>query len=139
MARDRDRWIISEVLRKQDLWKVEDNSGKWLSLITDFDERLRIHYGSKGQILSAIYTHWDRDTGKAVSEEIIIRSKRKRVLQLLQADKWECIYCRYYAHDHFTGKYNGLEVFKGTKAQVIRHADKHPIGDPRDMAVKAAS
>lgn len=138
MARDKDRWIISEVLRKQDLWQIEDNSGKNLSLITNYDERLRIRYGNVGQIVSAQYSHWDRDTGVTVGEEVIIQGKRKRVLHLLQADQWECMYCRYYATNHFTGEYNGLEVFKGTKAQVIRHADEHPIGDPRDMATRAA-
>lgn len=83
MARIVDRHIISEAVRLQTLWRIEDNSGKWLSLITDYDERLRIHYGNPGQIVSAIYTHWDRDTGKTAGEEVITQRKRKRVLELI--------------------------------------------------------
>lgn len=45
-----------------------------------------------------------------------------------------CTYCDYYARNHATGAHNGTG-FTGTYAQVVAHADDHPIGDPRDMAV----
>lgn len=83
MARTQDRWIISEVIRKQSLWEWEGVAHGWISLVTIYDERLRIQYGRVGQVVSAIYTHWDRDTGVAVSEEVITKNKRKRVLELI--------------------------------------------------------
>lgn len=139
MARDKDRWIVSEAVRLSDVWKISENWGKSITLLTDCDEQLEIIYGNTGQIRFAQYLHWNRDTGEVVCSEEIKLRKRKRVLELLQADKWECTYCRYYATHHVTGEYNGLPVFKGTKAQVIRHADEHPIGDPRDMAARTVS
>lgn len=49
--------------------------------------------------------------------------------------KYYCTYCDYYSRNHFTGKQVSDDVFTGTKREVIAHADKHPIGDPRDMAL----
>lgn len=46
-----------------------------------------------------------------------------------------CTYCDFYSRDHFTGKQVSDDVFLGTEAAVVAHAEKHPIGDPRDMAM----
>lgn len=88
MARTKDRHIISEAVRKQDLWRRESHgadypSGTYVVLVTDYDERLHVQYGNVGQVTSALYTHWDRDTGKVVSRESIMRKKRERVLALI--------------------------------------------------------
>lgn len=52
-----------------------------------------------------------------------------------------CTYCDYYsrtyggANDGRPDSANdGSEVFTGTRAEVIAHADLHPAGDPEDMA-----
>lgn len=46
-----------------------------------------------------------------------------------------CSYCYRYAHHLHTGEPTGAHVFTGTRAEVIAHADIHPIGDPRDYPV----
>lgn len=88
MARTKDRWIISEAIRKQDLWQelgygADYPSGTYIVLVTHYDERLHIQYGNTGQVKSALYTHWDRDTGAVVSKERIAKNKRQRVLELI--------------------------------------------------------
>jgi hypothetical protein len=45
-----------------------------------------------------------------------------------------CTYCRYYGTDPITGEVDHSHDFTGTRAAVVRHAHKHPIGDPTDMA-----
>jgi len=83
MARDTDRKKISEALRLQGMWRVEERDRTGVRLVTDFDERLSIAYGNADQIKFATYTHWDRDTGEIVSREPITVAKRARVLHLI--------------------------------------------------------
>jgi len=92
MARTRDRWLISEAIRKQSLWTRQThgaltyNGGSYVDLVTDYDERLHVQYGRVGQVVFAEYTHWDRDTGKTVSTETVNQRKRERVLHLIGAN-----------------------------------------------------
>lgn len=87
MARDTDRKQVSEALRLQKLWGVEKrfsfHGQHCVQLVTDYDERLVLWYGLKGQLTVATYTHWDRDTGSIVSREPITQRKRVRVLHLI--------------------------------------------------------
>ncbi|WKW85547.1 hypothetical protein SEA_REYNAULD_95 [Rhodococcus phage Reynauld] len=46
-----------------------------------------------------------------------------------------CTYCHHYARDHVTGELvYAMPVFVGSYAEVVKHADRHPIGYPADMA-----
>lgn len=84
MARTQDRWIISEAIRKQELWCLESIGRNFIVLMTDYDERLEIYYGTVGQVLFAEYTHWDSsDPSRDVMSEMIRQNKRKRVLELI--------------------------------------------------------
>ena len=83
MARDTDRKQISEAVRLQSLWRVEQRDRTGVRLVTDYDERLSVAYGNADQIKFARYTHWDRDTGEIAYAELITTGKRKRVLHLI--------------------------------------------------------
>lgn len=47
----------------------------------------------------------------------------------------ECTYCAHYSAHSRTGEPTGIPRYIGTRAEVVAHADRHPIGDPADMAV----
>lgn len=47
----------------------------------------------------------------------------------------ECRYCAHYAVNGYTGRPTGLPRFTGTRAEVIRHADAHPVGSPLDAVM----
>lgn len=51
----------------------------------------------------------------------------------------ECSYCARYSAHVFTGEPTGHPRYVGTRAEVVAHADRHPIGDPEDMAVPVGS
>lgn len=46
-----------------------------------------------------------------------------------------CTYCDFYSRRWDGKREPGSTVFTGTRAEVVAHADAHPIGDPEDMAM----
>ena len=50
---------------------------------------------------------------------------------------YECSYCARYSAHVFTGEPTGHPRYVGTRAEVVAHADRHPIGPPEWLAVIA--
>lgn len=84
MARTKDRYLISEAVRTQDLWRIKDLNDQHLVLITNYDEWLYVDYDRAGAVKSATYIHCAED-GTIASREDITRQKRARVLHLIGA------------------------------------------------------
>ncbi|KPG13734.1 hypothetical protein [Mycobacteroides immunogenum] len=50
------------------------------------------------------------------------------------SEQYYCTYCDYYSRKVDGTRDPEMAVFIGTKAQVVAHANSHPIGSPTDMA-----
>lgn len=51
-------------------------------------------------------------------------------------DLYECSYCLYYARPtSFSDEIDDSQRFVGSRSEVIKHADIHPIGAPEDCAI----
>ena len=48
----------------------------------------------------------------------------------------ECRYCARYAVNQYTGTPTGSPRFTGTYAEVVTHADVHPVGSPLDAVMR---
>lgn len=82
MARDTDRKQVSEAARKSNLWRITTNGEDYVTFNTDYAEHLWVRYGKAGQILHAVYIHFD-EHGNTASRELYHLKKRKHVLHHL--------------------------------------------------------